>query len=274
MRSIACLFGAIFIVFMGLTGRAQAHPVLFSPEELKEDLASLRHLITTVHVNPNSELTPAQYDGLFSTIAASLQHAATATEFLKKIRPVMARLSDEHAQLNLKPELLDIAYRHEPVYLPFTLKKRGDRYYIDQCLGLVADRYSGQEIRSVNGVPVADLLHRCALTITGYPAQRMETALRQFGYLYPWAVNALTTFFIIGTAGKTIHMPGVSLKEWEAFRAAQAVPGCTERLSYTRYGSTGYLNACSFDVQPKEPIPAIPSGPGSTEFLNRYRQII
>ncbi|MBO9592399.1 MAG: hypothetical protein J7599_05765 [Niabella sp.] len=236
-------------------GQAQTQPARFSPDELKEDLACLRHLLTAVHVNPNGELAPAPYNELFNSIAASLKDSASATEFLKKIRPVVARLSDEHAQINLKPELLTPAYRSEPIYPPFTLKKKGNRYYVDQYLGNMPAGNSGEAVLSINGVPVAMLLTQCALATTGYPDQRMKTALRQFGYLYPWAVKEVTTSFILKTAaGKTLTIPGISLKDWDAFRATQAVPGCAERLSYTRYGNRGYINACSFDVKAEGPF--------------------
>ncbi|MBZ4191445.1 S41 family peptidase [Niabella beijingensis] len=250
MRSIVYLFVTALISFTCITLRAQTSRALFSPAELKEDLNYLRHLVSTVHVNPYSELTPAQYDSLFNNIAASLEDTATATALLKKIRPVMARLSDEHAQLNLKSALLDSAYRNAPVYLPFMLKKKGNTYCIDRCLGNAPAGYSGWEIRSINGVPVDELVSLCALATIGYPDQRTETALHQFGYLYPWAAGTLTTVFnITSTTGKIITVPGIFLKDWEAFFATQAVPACAERLSYTRYGDTGYINACSFDVK-------------------------
>ncbi len=245
------MFTAV-IHFAGLALHAQTSPALFSPAELKEDLNHLRHLITTVHVNPYSELTPIQYDTLFNQISASLKDSATATDLLKKIRPVLARLSDEHAQLNLKTELLDPIYRSKRVYPPFTLKKEGNTYRIGQWLGTAPPGYNELQPVNINGVPLEKLLGQCALATTGYPDQRMATALRRFGYLYPWAADAQATeFTITGASGQSITVPGIGLKEWEAFLTAQQVSACPERLSYTRHGNTGYINACSFDVQPK-----------------------
>ncbi|TWF32668.1 peptidase S41-like protein [Chitinophaga polysaccharea] len=251
MKSFFFSVAIVLVNSISISCPGQRKPTLFSPGQLKEDLNYLRQLITTVHVNPNSELSPAQYDQLFSDIAVSLQDSTSATEFLKKVRPAIAYLSDEHAQINLKPELLDARYNNDAFYPPFTLKKEGNNYRIDQCLGTAAAGYSGQAVSSINGVTVDKLVQACALSTTGFPFQRTATALRQFGYLYPWAGTTPANRFIIRTtAGKTIELPGIGKKDWETWLASQSgVSSCAARLSYTRYGNIGYINACSFDVK-------------------------
>jgi hypothetical protein len=234
-------------------GQAQLQDVKYSPVQLREDLDYLKHLIINVHVNPNSELSPDKYNELFSHIASSLNDSADATDFLKKIKPIIAHLSDEHSQLSLKPALLSNAYQNEPVYLPLTLKQADGDDVIDACLDNQCDMIKGQAIVSINGIPLKELLAKCALATTGFPGQRMATALRQFGYLYPWASPKLTTTFLVKTKnGKMLSIPGTKLKVWGDYFAMQAnAPDCEERLSYTRYGAAGYINACSFDVKPK-----------------------
>lgn len=250
MKSLTYFF---LVIMISLSCAGQNRQILFSPTQLKEDLSYLKYLITTVHANPYGELSQRQYDALFSSVESSLIDAASATEFLKRIKPIIAHLSDEHAQINLKPDLLNTTYSNDAVYLPFTLKKTGKGYSIDKCLGNIDRSLSGLAINSINGLLVADLVQQCALATTGFPAQRMETALRQFGYLYPWACHALTTVFTISTAtGKTIRLQGVNLKNWETFLASQSgIADCEERLSYSPQGKIGYINACSFDVKSK-----------------------
>ncbi|RZK30446.1 MAG: hypothetical protein EOO61_19255 [Hymenobacter sp.] len=49
-----------------------------------------------------------------------------------------------------------------------------------------------------------------------------------------------------------ITLKGTTLNVWNAFLSRQSKgTGCEDRISYTRYGNTGYLNACSFDAKAK-----------------------
>lgn len=233
------------------TSYGQNKIVRYPPVQLKEDLDYLKHLITAAHANPYSELSPQRFDNLFATIRASLKDSSTATEFLKKIKPIIAYLCDEHAQINLKPDLLTTAYSSQAIYPPFTLVGFGKGYNIDDCLR--DSNLKGLSVKRINGVRVSDLVQRCALATTGFLAQREENALRQFAYLYPWISNNTGTQFTVETTnGKTLVMSGITLKEWDIFLAARSgVASCDERLSYRKIGNIGYINACSFDLKPK-----------------------
>jgi C-terminal processing protease CtpA/Prc len=223
----------------------------YSPAELKDDLHFLKQLIENVHVNPYSELSSQQYDQLYGRIAASLTDSSDASEFMKKIKPVIAYLSDEHSQINLEPEQIANRYREVAFYIPFSLKKIGAKYFVDSCLSDEAKQMKDQAIISINNQPVENLLQHCALATTGFPGQRMETALRQFGYLYPWAVDKPATAFSIKTASKTFKIKGVIMGKWLTFNVAQnQVTSCDDRLTYAKVASVGYINACSFDVKP------------------------
>jgi hypothetical protein len=172
---------------------------------------------------------------------------------LKKIKPVIAYLSDEHAQINLKPVLLSPAFRSGNVYIPFTLKKVDGHYIVDACLDTRLESLRGKSISGINGVSLKELIQKCALATTGVPGQREATALRQFGYLYPWASPVLAERFTLQTDdGNTLTVEGTTLQAWDDYLGRQAnSASCEDRLSYTRYGDAGYINACSFDVKAK-----------------------
>lgn len=253
MKIPAIFLAVLLASAASLATQSQPTEIKYSPAELRQDLNFLKHLINNVHVNPNSELTPRQYDALFGQIDASLNDSLNASDFLKKIKPLVAYLSDEHAQINLKPALLSAAYRTGMVYLPFTLKKNNGNYFVEACVDSRWNNIIGQSVNSINGIPVDELLQNCALATTGFPRQRAATALRQFGYLYPWASPALAERFTLKTEdGKSIDIQGTTLQMWDDYLAGQAnITKCEDRLSYTRFSNAGYINACSFDVKAK-----------------------
>lgn len=253
MKFFTTIFWTLIISIVCFKSYAQQKDIKYSPAQLREDLSYLKQTILDTHVNPNSELSPWQYDELFAGISASLTDSMNASDFLKRIKPVIAYLSDEHSQINLKPELLSDAYHSGAIYLPITLKLSGVDYVADVCLDRKWEALKGEGIASINGAAIKSIVEKCALATTGFPGQREATALRQFGYLYPWACDQLATSFIIKTnAGKTLDLDGTTLKVWTDFLASQTDNAdCSERLSYTRYGDCGYIGACSFDVKQK-----------------------
>ncbi|MBD1394627.1 hypothetical protein IDJ76_16080 [Mucilaginibacter sp. ZB1P21] len=136
--------------------------------------------------------------------------------------------------------------------MPFTLKQVAGNYAIDVCLDSKYNSIKGQTLLSINGISRKELVQKCALATTGFPEQRTATALRQFGYLYPWASKLKTTFLLKTNNGKSFNITGITLKEWDNYLAIKANKAdCEERFSYTRHNDAGYINACSFDVKPK-----------------------
>ncbi len=227
----------------------------FSPNQLQEDFNKLKHLIVDVHVNPNWELNPQEFEQMFKHIEATLKDSMTATDFLKQIKPIIASLSDEHSQIYLQPELLTKSFQNEGIYPPFTLIKKENNYFIKDILIDNNNLKVGQQIKEINNVKIEKLIAHCELDTIGFPKQRSDIALKQFGHLYPWASSKETTTFTIKIAdNKAVLVKGTTLKTWEEYLNKQPQgkgTNCEERISYARYGSVGYINACWFDVKSK-----------------------
>jgi len=227
----------------------------FSPGELKADLAYLKNQLYTVHVYPYTELSKEQYDRLFAGIESKLSDSLTATAFLRLVKPAIAYLCDEHAQAYLPEKQLLETYQHDPIYLPLILSKYRGVYHVKKDLSATAALKQDEAIISVDGISVTELVNECALFSSGYPGQRSEKALFQFGYLYTWAAPGVKRNFIIKTAGgKTITLPGVPLKVWkdELNRQTGWDSACDEKISYQKINDAGYITACSFNIPPKQ----------------------
>ncbi|MCR8557521.1 hypothetical protein KXD93_07705 [Mucilaginibacter sp. BJC16-A38] len=227
----------------------------FSATALKGDLAYLQNQLYTVHVDPYTEFSRAQYDLLFSAIDKKLTDSLTATAFLKLIKPVIAHLCDEHAQVYLPEKLLWASYQHEDVFLPITLTKRGNTYRVEKVLSTGSSLNSGDIITKIDNKPIAELLDQCALLSSGYADQRLEKALMQFGYLYTWTLPGVQKSYVVKTAdGRNIVMAGVSLKTWkdELNKQTGWDNACNEAIAYQKIGNAGYVTACSFNIPPKQ----------------------
>jgi len=227
----------------------------FAANELKADLAYLKQQLYTVHVYPYTEFSKTEYDQLFDKINSRLTDSLPATGFLKMIKPVIAHLCDEHAQVYLPDKQLWKSYREEAVFLPVTLSRKGNTYYIEKVLSIQNGLKRGENVAAIDNVPIGNLIKQCALFSSGYPEQRVEKTLQQFGYLYTWMLPTVRHEYKITKAnGKSIMIPGVTLKIWqdELNRQTGWDAACDEKIAYQKINNVGYITACSFNIAGKQ----------------------
>jgi hypothetical protein len=247
-------FALLFVRVMALGQTIPADPK-FAPSELKTDLAYLKSQLYTVHVYPYTELNKNQYDRLFAGIEDSLTDSLTAAEFLKLIKPAIAYLCDEHAQAYLPEKLLPETYQKDAIFLPLILSRQGKVYHVKKVLSTASGLQPGEIITGIDGLAIDTLLKKCALFTSGYPDQRSEKALLQFGYLYSWTLPGIKHSFIITTnKSRTTNLQGVPLQVWKEELNKQTGwdSACDEKISYQKINGAGYINACSFNIAPKQ----------------------
>lgn len=226
----------------------------FSSQQLREDLAYLKLQLFRVHAYPYSELSKEQYEQLFDKIDHQLKDSLTNIDFLKLIKPAVAYLSDEHASISLSPKMLPGVYQDEPVFFPLILSKKGNSYYLAKTLSNQTELL-GQAIIQIDGIDIKDVVAKCALYTTGYPEQRAEKALAQFGYLYSISIPGAHHQYTIETdSKKAVTVQGVILQTWfnEITQQSGWNLACNEAISYQKINDAGYINACSFLVGDKK----------------------
>lgn len=220
----------------------------YSAAALKEDLAFVKQQIFAVHANPFTELTRQQYENLFKEIDVKITDSLTAVDFYKLAKPAMGFLSDEHADISLlKPLQL---FTENDMLPPFTLKKDGKKYIIEAVVEPATGIGIGMAIKQINHVPVETLVNQCTTYATGFPQQRMDKALHYFGYFYGFGNTPAGTYNLTMDDGKTVTVNGVTAAAWlkHMYGNNTGKSRCDKMVSYTRYGKTGYINACSFST--------------------------
>ena len=245
---------ALFIFSTSNTFSQSLPEKKFSQQQLKEDLAYLKQQLFDVHINPYTELNKEQYEQLFASINAKLKDSLSATDFLKLIKPTIAYLSDEHAGISLQTKLLTQSYKDDAVFCPLSLTKDGSNYKVAKVLSGQLD-LQDKVIAKIDGLPIEVVLNKCALYTAGYPDQRKEKTLTQFGSLYTLSLPCIQHQFTVRTSeGKTIIVKGVTLQTWQDELGKQAGwnETCSEAISYQKIDNAGYINACSFMISDKK----------------------
>lgn len=221
----------------------------YSPDALLNELRFIQHQIYEVHANPWTEIDRRRYDLEVDQIAASITDSLTRYAFLKSVKPLFSWLSDEHADIDVSDSL---AMAYGGNCLPFNLTEMEGHYFIDSLFLSQTELTKGIEILSIDGVAVKDLVKRCASYATGYPDQRYQKALSQFGFLYHFMEEEGTQYAVKTGSGKEVLMPSVQRKTWDDFiypSNYKRKDRVEERICYAKYGKTGYITAFSFSVK-------------------------
>ena len=252
MKQILIALSLFIFIAANIFGQ-QTPEKKFSQQQLKEDLTYLKQQLFNVHISPFNELNKQQYEQLFNSIDIKLTDSLTATDFLKLVKPTIAYLCDEHANISLAKKLLTENYQNGAIFFPLTLAKNGKHYEIAKVLSAQKE-LQGKAITKIDGIAVEDVVNKCSLYTSGYPDQRKEKALALFGYFYTYATPTVQHQFTITAAGKTVKLEGVTLQTWldEMGKQTGWSETCTEAISYQKVGDAGYINACSFSISDKK----------------------
>lgn len=255
MRRIIVL-AAMLSFFAAAESQVFRDATRLAPSILKQDLAFLKDQLMNVHADPYSELTKEKYEQLFNRIDASIKDSLTTIEFFKLIKPTVAYLSDEHAEISLPKRLA--GYDSQSVFLPFTLRKVKRDYQVDSVLIANSGLVKGMVVTQINQVPVEELVNRCATYTTGFPDQRKDNALVQFGYLYSLATPSQQKFTVTTAGKQSVTVNGIPFYTWLNYLYnLRGKPGdCSRMISYQKFGETGYINACSFGTRSDSAVEA------------------
>lgn len=247
MKKLLAVCCFLWLSLVAVAQSIQTDPK-FSPETLRQDLDFLRTRLLSAHADPYSEITKEQYQALFKKMENGIRDSLTAIQFFQLVKPAIAHLSDEHADISLPKGLSD--YHNQPVFLPFSLKKSGDNYIIDTVLSSESGLSKGDIIKQINGVGIKELIENCVNYTAGYPGQRKGKALSQFGYLYTIGHTLSTEATVQIKSGKK-QVKGVSFSSWYNYlvKLFGGNQNCQQLLSYRKIGETGYIDACSFGAR-------------------------
>jgi hypothetical protein len=129
---------------------------LFTPEQLRSDLAFIKQHIIKVHPAPFSRLSESDFNALYKVARRQVNWSQSRRQFFKTVAPLVAGLSDIHTRLGY-PEAEYQSYLQTTGRLPLAL------LYTDEGMVVVADQSvkpkipTGAVISSINGYPMSEI---------------------------------------------------------------------------------------------------------------------
>ncbi len=156
--------------------RAQQTPGqegVFTPEQLREDLAVLRSSLEEGHGGFYRYSIKSQMDLLFDRAEQMITSPMTELEFYRFLAPVIAAVNDGHTGL-LGSRGLESSLREQPVLLPFKLAFEVGTPYLHRNYSDHADLMMGGELLSINGNSMGEIV---PTMLTALPSDgRVETS--------------------------------------------------------------------------------------------------
>ena len=127
-----------------------------SVEAMREDLRELASNIKTNHPRPFRIITEEDFDALVDRKVASLDEYATRPDLLWAMSEILASIGCGHSRMpffNQENALIDASER-----FPVDVRVHGGRLYVMDPLSNSEHLSKGEEIVSINGIPVPQLM--------------------------------------------------------------------------------------------------------------------
>ncbi len=147
----------------------------FSIAALQEDLTVLRTVLETVHIGLYRYTDKRQMDSLFDRSFRHLSEPLTEEAFFKLITPLVAAIRDEHTftlpsagywkSIIGQTDYASSAPATTSTFFPFFLKVINQEVFIENNLSENLSLQAGDQIISINGQPIKDVLNILLPTI-------------------------------------------------------------------------------------------------------------
>ena len=220
----------------------------FTKQQLTNDLDFIKDKILNAHANPFTEISREDFDKKVSEIRNSLKDGMTQKDFYYLSKSLIVTLNDEHSAMG--DFCVTDSIKNNLKVLPLKFKYEEGKM-------LLSENYSddkltiGDEVVSLNNIPIKEVLENCAKTITGAKEERIPIAVDKF-----WIAINKFCYFITDNydlkfkSGKQIVVKSLPLSEFGkryATKNAQKQNEGFKIIDYKKIKNFGYLTINAFD---------------------------
>ncbi|RRT86248.1 S41 family peptidase [Empedobacter falsenii] len=219
----------------------------FTKEQLTSDLDFIKEKIINAHANPFTEISKQDFDKKFLEIRNSLKEGMTQQQFYYLSKPLIVTLNDEHSAMG--DFCVTDSIKNNLKVLPLKFKYENGKM-------LLSENYSddnltiGDEVISLNNMPINEVLENCAKTIPGAKEERIPIVVDRF-----WVVINKFCYFITDNynfkfaSGKQQTVKSIPLSEFGkkySQKNSQNQQKEFKALEYQKIKKIGYINVNSF----------------------------
>ncbi|WP_343658378.1 S41 family peptidase [Chryseobacterium sp.] len=219
----------------------------FTRQQLEQDIDFMKEKIINVHVNPYTEISKSEFEKKYTDIRKSLKNGMTQREFYYLAKPLIVTLNDEHSSMS--DFCVTDSIKKSMKVLPLKFKYENGKMiltenYSDSTLNI------GDELISLNNIPVNEVLETCAQTIPGAKEERISVAADKF-----WIMINKYCYFITDDynlnfkSGLQKTVKSISLEQLKA-NASKSQPVKNDNfkpVDYKKVNEYAYLTVNTFD---------------------------
>lgn len=219
----------------------------FTKKQLTEDVDFVKEKILNAHANPFTEISRTEFDKKVIDIKSSLKDGMTQREFYYVVKPLIVTLNDEHS--GISDYCVTDSIKNNNKALPLRFEYDNGRMILTENYSNNSDLMIGDELISLNNIPISEILKNCAETIPGAKEERISMAVAKF-----WIVISKFCYFIkddfnlVFKSGKKFLLKSLPLKEISknALKTQQEKKNIL-LIEYNKIKDIGYLSVNSFN---------------------------
>lgn len=147
----------LFLLIFPLFLQAQNKKQIFSPEEVKQDMAFLKKRFEKIHpamyYYTSKDAYSKTYDSLYNTINQPLSYLET----YKTLSTLVTNVQDGHTSFRFNKKRFN---KKKVKFVPFNLRKIEGKYYLSANYSRDSSIVRGSEVLMLNNEPISELIEK------------------------------------------------------------------------------------------------------------------
>ena len=250
----------ITAIATGQTSCDEMYSKKFTKAELDTDISFMREKILNAHINPFTEITKEEFEANIQQIRNTLKDGMTQKEFYFLVKPVIVKLNDEHSALG--DFCIPDSIKKSTKIFPLRFRYMDNKVILTESIS-DENLVIGDELLSINNIPVAEIVNNCSQSVFGIADERKTIFVENLGnYISRFCYFIPDNYQMKFKSGKEAVIKRLGIEEVKKKMESIKKPATSNAvIAYEKINESGYLTVNSF-------------GMGGNYTMERWRQMI